>query len=194
MKKALLAALLLITGCATAPPKAPAPTDLHGFLLTLMKPPQSTSEWKTYDSLHEAAVADAKRIAECSVYYECAGEIFKHDGKFVTGPVHTDYASNHVHVQDDQPTGWGLAADIHSHPCAPPNISQVFSPDDMINAITQRVPASYMVDLCTGDVHEFIPGVTKIDQEKVDDDVWLSQGKIIGHIAPAKMPLANEGI
>jgi hypothetical protein len=194
MKIALLAALLIVTGCATAPPKAPAPADLHEFLIGLMRTPQSTSEWKTFDALHEAALYGAKRLADCSVYYECSGQIYKHDGKFVNSPVHTDYAANHVSIHDDQPTGWELAADLHSHPCAPPNVTRVFSPEDMIGAIIERVPASFMVDLCTGDVHEFIPNKTRIDVEKVDDDVWLSQGEIIGHIAPAKMPLANEGI
>jgi hypothetical protein len=192
MKNTLFAALLILAGCATAPPAAPQP-DLH-TLIGLGIIPRSTSEWKTFDTLHEAAVAQAKRLAECSVYYECSGEIFKHGGKYVNSPVHTDYASNHVSIHDDQPTGWEMAADVHSHPCAPPNVTQVFSPEDMIGATIQRVPASFMVDLCTGSVHEFIPGKTKIDAEKVDGEVWLSQGEIIGHIAPAKMPLANEGI
>lgn len=205
MKTALLAALVLLTGCVTAPPKAvdapqPAkiqqatPAQVAAVMQLLGIVPRSTSEWKRFDTLHEAAVAGAQRLVECSVYYECGGHIYKHEGKFVMGPVHSNYASNTVTIPDDGPTGWETAADIHSHPCAPKNVTQVFSPEDMIGAIVYRIPVAYMLDMCTGDVHEFIPNVTKIDEEQIDGEVWLSQGKIIGHIPPAKMPLAKEGV
>jgi hypothetical protein len=155
----------------------------------------STQAWHRFTSLDKAAMYGAARLELCSHYYECSATIvIDSRGRYAVSPLHTDYASDHVQVIRSGPSDWEVAADLHSHPCLPHHATAVFSPEDMSYAITKRTTA-YMVDMCTGNVHKFVPGVTKQDEELIDDDVWLSGGKIIGQVAAFKdAPLANEGI
>ena len=156
--------------------------------------PHSTAEFKHFATLHEAVMYNAARLERCSIYYECAGVIaIDPHGKFVTSAVHSDYAGDHVSMSHTIPEGWVLAADMHSHPCVPHHAPNMFSPQDMIDSIISRT-VSYMVDLCTGAVHEFVPGVTKPDQTEVDG-IWMTEGKIVGYVAAFKNePQAHEGI
>lgn len=157
--------------------------------------PHSTSEYKHFATLHDAVMYAADRLERCSHFYECYGVIARDPlGKFVVSGVHTDYASDHVGGNHEVPTGWTFAADIHSHPCILHHATGLFSPQDMMGSVLTRAPHSYMVDMCTGDVHEFTPGETKMDEVAVDN-IWLSPGKIVGHVAAFKNePLAHEGI
>jgi hypothetical protein len=152
------------------------------------------AELTRFGTLHEAVMYDAVRLERCSHYYECAGVIaIDPSGKFVASAVHSDYAGDHVSMNHDVPPGWVLAADIHSHPCVPHHVPSMFSPQDMIGSIITRT-TSFMVDFCTGDVHEFIPGVTRPDLMPVDN-IWLTPGIIVGHVpAFALEPTADEGI
>ena len=157
--------------------------------------PVTLAELARFDTLHEAVMYSAYRLEACSHYYECSGFIMiDQNGKFTVSPVRTDYESDHVQIKDGAgPTGWVVAADLHSHPCLPRHFPGLFSPQDMMMALTTRT-IMYMVDLCTGDVHEFIPGVTKPDEVPVDD-IWLSAGNIVGHTVAWRLaPIANEGI
>lgn len=186
--------IALLIALALATPVAAVET----FTLVPFVKVQTTDNWKRYDTLHEAAVHAAVRLEECSHFYECAGLIVQKPGEksFIVGPVHTSYQSSHVAIQDeDLPQGWKIAADVHSHPCLPGYVTAVFSPTDLIGALMSRT-TSFMVDLCTGDVHEFIPGVTRVDETKMEDeDVYLTGGKIVGHVAAFKdAALAHEGI
>lgn len=176
----------------TAPPPSPELVALINSLL-----PRSTSEWKRFDSLHGAAIYAALRLENCSHYYECSGYIAKDPrGKFAVSPVRTDYASDNVRVEDgDAPSDWKVVADFHSHPCIAHHYTGLFSGEDMIGALMGRKIA-YMVDLCTGNVHEFIPGKDRVDVEPIrDGDEFLSPGRIIGHVQAYEFePRANEGL
>lgn len=184
----------VIKGPETSDPDAPPPSpELLALIRGLI--PHSTSEWKRFNSLHDAAMYGAARLEQCSRFYECSGFItLDPKGKFAVSPVRTDYASDHVHMDDStNPSDWKIQADIHSHPCLPHHYTGLFSPEDMMGSILGRL-TSYMVDMCTGEVHEFIPGVTKPDVTQIDDDTWLSPGKVIGKVVAFKNePLADEG-
>lgn len=184
-----------VIGPAVSDPDAPPPSpELLALIHSMI--PHSTSEWKRFDTLHAAALYGAARLEQCSHYYECAGFItMDTKGKYAVSPVRTDYISDSVNVvKDFNPSNWKIQADFHSHPCLPHHYTGLFSQMDMIGSITERTTA-YMVDLCTGDVHEFIPGVTKPDSVETHDDMWLSAGKIIGHVEAFKdAALAHEGL
>lgn len=168
----VLLGLALCLGLALA---APAHADLT--------PQQKLDMLPRFASLHEAAVYGAARLERCSHYYECGAEIATDSaGKFVMSGVTTNYKSDSVRIPEAVPLGFKLVADIHSHPCLPNAYPQVFSPDDIISSITTRTTA-YLVDLCTGKVHEFVPGVTKPDEVLIDDDTWLTEGVVIGQVA-----------
>jgi hypothetical protein len=178
-----------------APPLDPDTlTVLRRFGLPV---PQSTTEWKRFDTLHGAAMYAALRLEGCSHYYECSGYIaVDPKGKFTVSPVRTDYSSDSVSIEDgDAPSDWKVVADFHSHPCVPHHYTGLFSGEDMIGALMTRHTA-YMVDLCTGEVHEFIPGTSKVDVEPIHDgEEYLSPGNIIGHVpAFAYAALAHEGL
>lgn len=158
--------------------------------------PHSTSEWHRFDKLHEAAIAAADRLIKCSHYYECSAVIvLDPKGKYTVGPAHTNYNSDNVSVTfSSVPADWERVAAVHSHPCIPRHAGNLFSPPDMMGAFVTRT-TFYMVDLCTGAVHEFIPGVTKPDDVQTADGLWLTEGKIIGYTLPVTENLeANEGI
>jgi hypothetical protein len=176
-------------------PSAPPPTDTLKELLA--QQPQSTSEWERFGDLHAAAIYAALRLENCSHYYECSGYIaLDPAGKFVVSPVRTDYNSDNVRVEDDEgPSDWKVVADFHSHPCVPHHYTGLFSGEDMIGALMGRKTA-FMVDLCTGDVHEFVPGRDRVDVEPIHEgDEFLSPGKVIGHVpAYPNDPQASEGL
>lgn len=178
--KLSLAALLLF---ATAAHAIVAPVSIPAV------------ELKRYDTLHEAAMRAALRLEECSHYYECSSVIVRDpvDGKFLVGPTRTDYASDSVEIFKHVPARFTLVADVHSHPCLPNHYTGFFSPDDAILSLTSRV-TSYMVDLCTGSVHEFIPGTTRVDDTEVESGRYLTEGAIIGRVpAFPNDPTAKEG-
>jgi hypothetical protein len=157
--------------------------------------PVSTGLWHHFLDINTAATYAALRLEQCSIHYECSSVIYIDPrGIFVVGPSRTDYQSDHVQiVASDGPSDWAIAANVHSHPCLPDYYTSVFSPQDMMGALLERT-TSYMVDLCTGDVHEFIAGLTRTDTEKVGD-VWMTGGLIVGHVpAIGYAAFANVGI
>src|ERR1700674_4119454 len=87
-----------------------------------------------YDALEEAGVHGIERAYQCSHAYECSGSIALRpsDGKYVVGPVRSDYAGDSVQVNHSVPPGWKLVADFHTHPCnADSHDVGYFSPQDM---------------------------------------------------------------
>lgn len=193
---ALLVAPVLAQIPTVTDPDAPPPSSNLLALVQRYTLPKSTSEWKHFTDVRSAAVYAAARLETCSHYYECSAVIVKDGkGRFAVGPTRTDYISDSVRIVfSDVPSDWTVAANIHSHPCLPNHAVGLFSPEDIMMAIAHRIPA-YMVDLCAGDVHEFIPGVNKPDTVEYDDGVWLTAGTIVGHVAAFKTePLANVGL
>ena len=138
-----------------------------------------------YDNLQEAAVHAIARDYQCSHAYECAGVIAQRpDGKYVVGPVHSDYAGDHVHVPHGVPAGWRLIADQHTHPClAESHEVGFFSPDDLQGDISEKL-IGIMGDLCTGEVHLFNPAsdVPNAVELPGNAGVFSTKGHIIGKI------------
>jgi hypothetical protein len=139
-----------------------------------------------YDSLHEAAVAAAVKLYECSHYYECSTVIAKDKaGKFLIRPfLLSNDAGDNTEMSHGVPAGFELAADEHSHPCLPDSHEvSFFSPQDIMeNTSTKTI--GYMLDQCTGEVHEFIPGVTSPNETEMPGNpgVFSTHGKIVGKI------------
>ena len=179
-------------GCPTAVYVAPQGNLIECEQQTLspevaakIKAWDTAADWHRFSSLADAAMYGATRLGQCSHFYECSGFIVidPKDGKFLMSPVRTDYASDHVQVADRNPEGMKRIADIHSHPCVPQHVTGKFSPQDMMESITTRTIA-FMVDLCTGDVHAFVPGVTKPDEAFDDDaEIYMTGGLVIGRVA-----------
>lgn len=175
-----------------APPVSPEVRELINRYMGV----HSTSEWFRFNTLREAAIYATTRAEQCSHYYECSGVIAvdPKDGRFVVTPVHTDYQSDNVRIMlEDAPSDWTTVATFHSHPCLPHHANYLFSPADLIGSITHRL-SNYMVDLCTGDVHEFIIGKDKPDTV-FHDNIWMTGGTVIGTIeAFPEATAAHEGI
>lgn len=171
---------VLLAGCVMA--QAQALTIVGGGETEEIKTPEQISpKLRQFDTLHEAAIYDAARLEECSHVYECAGLIARAaNGKFVAGPVWSSNFSDHVVMHNKVPYGWTLIATVHSHPCLQDHWTGLFSPEDMLGSLVSRT-VGFMVDLCTGDVHEFLPGITRVDQTLVGD-IYITAGNIIGHV------------
>lgn len=144
--------------------------------------PRSTAEWRRFDSLDAAALYAAARLERCSHYYECSGLIVVDPkGKFTVGPVRTDYSSDSVGMSaSGVPADWEKAAAVHSHPCVPRHYTYLFSPQDVMGAIGERI-INFMVDVCSGAVHKFDPQSDRPDVTKVDG-IWMTGGRIIGYV------------
>ena len=172
----LLAAGAGLGGAALVAPKAEPGVPVVVQVVPLESLP-------SYDTLEEAAVHAAERAYKCSHAYECGGSIAQRpDGRFVVGPVKSTYSGDSVAISHAVPGGWKLVADYHSHPCnAKSHEVAFFSPLDIEGSTMDRI-TGIMVDLCTGNVHEFTPGRDSPNNEKVVDGVYLTQGRIVGHI------------
>jgi hypothetical protein len=157
---------------------APAEHDLIQQVL----PPDALP---AYDTLEEAGVHGVLRAYECSHAYECGGPIaMRPDGKFVVGPVKSTYSGDSVELSHGVPAGWILVADYHTHPCN--NTSHAvsfFSPQDIAGYELRKI-VGFMGDLCTGDVHEFRPGVDSPNGDPIPGEpgYWLSHGRVVGQI------------
>lgn len=153
-------------------------------ILGLLAPP-NVDTLPAYNTLEEAGVHAIERAYKCSHAYECAGALAQRpDGKFVVGPVRSDYSGDSVRIQHRVPIGWKLVGDYHTHPCnADSHANPFFSGEDMASVTELRI-TGFMGDLCTGKVHEFTPGkdVPNDEQPDKEDPVWLTQGRVIGQI------------
>lgn len=173
------------------------PTELPPQILALIKRfgPPSTTEWHRFDSLDAAALYAAGRLEKCSHYYECSGLIVVDPkGKFTVGPVRTDYQSDSVSVSGSGvPSDWVKAAAVHSHPCVPNHYTYLFSPQDVMGAIGERI-INFMVDVCSGAVHKFDPAIDRPDVTQVDG-IWMTGGRLVGYVTAYPNGVrADEGI
>jgi Domain of unknown function (DUF4329) len=137
-----------------------------------------------YDTLEEAGVHASARAYQCSHAYECGGVIAQRpDGKYVVGPIQSTYSGDSLETSSSVPAGWKLVANYHSHPCNnESHFTTFFSPIDISNNLSHRI-TGFMVDLCSGDVHEFDPSKdSPNDTEMPDEGRFATKGRIVGHI------------
>lgn len=148
-------------------------------------PVVSPDSLPAYPTLEEAGVYAAKRLYQCSHVYECGGVIAKRpDGKFEVGPVSSSYDGDHVGIDHSVPPGYKMVADYHSHPCLPDSHAvEFFSPQDIAGDTALRI-VGFMLDECTGAVHEFTPGRDAPNDVQVDEMelIFLTRGRVVGHI------------
>jgi hypothetical protein len=138
-----------------------------------------------FATANEAAVEAIRAVyANCSKHYECGGGIYRTlEGHYIVGPPRTDYEGDAVRPNLKPIGGMTLVAGYHTHPCLPDHAVHLFSPQDIIGAIVQELPA-YMGDLCTGKVHLYTPG-DPIAVEQYEG-IWITPGKIVGSITVVK--------
>jgi proteasome lid subunit RPN8/RPN11 len=187
--KTLIAVLALLLPSVMAAAQTGLPPEL-AKLLNVNDP----TDWHRFATKKEAVLYAAARLVKCSTHYECAGTIAKDsDGRFVAVPVWTNYQSDHVEIHSRVPVGFSVVAMIHSHPCLPGYETGFYSPQDLMASILVRTP-SYMVDLCTGDVHQFLPGTDRPDDVQPEgEQIYMSAGTIIGNVGAHDDSKANEG-
>jgi hypothetical protein len=86
-----------------------------------------------------------------------------------------------------------LVALYHTHPCSPREyFPQYYSPQDLISAFFWRVPA-FILDECTGDVHEFDPGIDQVSDSGVVVDIQTKSGRTRHVRLPAGRVVGNIG-
>lgn len=151
-------------------------------------PPEPTKDvpLPRYDELHDAAAAAAQMLYACSHYYEC-GNIIAQDpnGKYVVGRVLASMDhGDEVQIPHGVPAGWKFIAEAHSHPCLKDSHEvPFFSPQDLMGYVSGRF-TGYMLDQCTGDVHEFVPGRDSPNELEMPGNpgTFSTHGVIVAHI------------
>lgn len=133
----------------------------------------------TFDSLEEAAVYALSISYRLSHYYEVGGVLVKIGDKYAIGAPHTDWSGDSLEFGEDHDpdlyTGV-IVGDYHTHPCnSHTHVVSQFSPQDLLGYRMFHVQG-FMGDLCTGDVHTFVPGVDK----RPDEYDGTSPGRIVG--------------
>jgi hypothetical protein len=92
--------------------------------------------------------------------WEYSGILFTHDGQLSYSPFpRTLKQVDAVEMNPDilRTPGDTLVGLYHTHPCKPEQyFPQYFSPQDLVSAFFWHVP-TFMLDECTGEVHEFDP-------------------------------------
>lgn len=146
--------------------------------------PVPVSHMQVFKDLRSAEMYAAGRAVRCSAYYECGGDIFlTSHGEFVVGVTHSNYSGDELDSQDYKiPEGWKAAADFHTHACLSRTHATGKFSDADVNGNESEDIEGVMVDLCTGDIHLFVPGKTPIGA-KVSFEVHDTPGEVIGHIA-----------
>jgi hypothetical protein len=137
-----------------------------------------------YETFNEAAVHAAEISARKSAKLEYGGNIaLMPNGRYIVSDPKTSGQTDGIELDVTVPFDWKLIGIYHTHPCQPFHLNAYFSDIDLATAITQHL-VSVMVDLCTGKVHEFDWTIDPPSNEAVMDGLWLTQGRIIGQIAP----------
>ena len=178
-----LTAVLSLVGIGGVYALSQEPVDISGIVVAPSSTPKTVDLLPSYATLEEAALNAIKRDYQCSQAYECGGVIAQRpDGRFVVGPVSSNYRGDEVQSNLGVPIGWKLVAHHHTHPCLPDSHhTNYFSPEDTSGVISQHL-LEFMGDLCTGQVHEFDYKTMKPDEEKTEDGYYLTQGRIIGTV------------
>ncbi|MGH8217647.1 MAG: hypothetical protein ACREUT_03615 [Steroidobacteraceae bacterium] len=86
-----------------------------------------------------------------------------------------------------------LVALYHTHPCKPREyFPQYFSPQDLISAFFWHVP-TFILDECTGDVHEFDPAIDQARDTGVIVEIKTKSGRSRRVRLPAGRIVGNIG-
>ena len=153
--------------------------------------------------LQQAAVQAIKHIEEqpSGEIWEYGGIIVMHDGQYqYTTPKTTEHIDA---VTIDVPylllPGDTLAGVYHSHPCYKGYLSGYYSYPDLFQAFFFKVP-SFILDECTGDVHEFAPSVDdphatgrvlSVESNTCKPiNIHLPSGRIVGNIDHLSTPMS----
>jgi hypothetical protein len=155
--------------------------------------------------LQEKAIEALKQAHD-----EPNGSIYEHGGMIVANQgtlryiePHPDNAQPDGVIAYDKSTllaGDTMVATYHTHPCMVRYFHQYFSVPDVIIAIYTTAPA-FMLDECTGDVHEFFTAIDKVHETGGDVDVQMNcksktvhlpTGRIVGNIGVKDPPHVNS--
>lgn len=170
--------------------------DLFGFIMVLLLGvflcTHASAADTTYPTRDAAATAALAFVYNLLPAYESGGVILQmRDGSFTVGSPRTDFAGDHVVIDEDPQsyTDGTIVATYHVHPCLPTtHFVEKFSPSDLRLARIAR-HAAYMGDICTGAVHVWEPGVDGYDApNERTGSVQLSSGRIVGHFAVTGTP------
>lgn len=127
--------------------------------------------------------------------WEYSGILVTHDGELHYSPAPSTLQKvDAVEMDADKQRMPGdvLVGLYHTHPCKSEEyFSQYFSPQDLVSAFFYRVP-SFILDECTGKVHEFDPvhdvaadtGTVVAVMRKDGSHKWLRlpSGRVVGDI------------
>ncbi len=92
-----------------------------------------------------------------------------------------------------QAPGDMLVALYHTHPCKPREyFPQYYSPQDLISAFFYHVP-TFILDECTGDVHEFDPAIDQVGDTGVLVEIQTRSGRTRHVRLPAGRVIGNIG-
>ena len=92
-----------------------------------------------------------------------------------------------------QAPGDMLVALYHTHPCNPRDyFPQYYSPQDLISAFFWHVP-TFILDECTGEVHEFDPVLDRVSDTGVVVDIQTKSGRTRHVRLPAGRIVGNIG-
>ena len=92
-----------------------------------------------------------------------------------------------------QAPGDMLVALYHTHPCKPREyFPQYYSPQDLISAFFYHVP-TFILDECTGDVHEFDPAIDRVSDTGVVVQIQTKSGRTRHVRLPAGRVVGNIG-
>lgn len=139
--------------------------------------------------------------------WEYSGVIVYRAGTYqYSGFPHTDHFRDHtlLDVEGQMQPGDKLMAIYHNHPCYSTTLwTNYFSVTDIISAKFYGVP-TFMLDVCTGDVHEFDWTVDKVKGSGADVGVitpsgakkvlHLPSGRIVGNIGVTSPNMDLEGL
>ena|SRR5271165_634219 len=139
------------------------------------------------------------------------GSIYEHGGMIVENQGSLRWIE--PHPENDSPdsvlsldkhaliAGDRMVATYHTHPCMAGYYHAYFSIPDVIIAIFTAVP-SFMLDECTGEVHEFFTLVDKVHETGDDVEVrgahcekkyvHLPTGRIVGNVGVSDPPHYND--
>lgn len=140
-------------------------------------------------SIDDAAIHALKLAYQaCNPHYECGGVIRKTKEGYVISDIVSNLKPFNVDLSGPYGDGLNVVADFHTHICSAQNLpfAQFFSKTDVITDDGLHI-SGYMLDLCTGNIHRYVPGVDDEDDEEVDfkphpDGSRLTIFLTIGHI------------
>lgn len=150
---------------------------MKSFMLAMLL--SSCASAGTLEHTAIAALSDLRTQPHADEW-EYSGVIVYRDGTYqYSGLPYTDNFRDHVrlHIKEQLLPGDKLVAIYHNHPCYSTTLwTQYFSPADLISAKFYGVPA-FMLENCTGAVHEFDWTVDTVKGSGADVGVTLPDGK-----------------